>query len=481
MYLAFCSTSCENIYFSLNPAIQPIGKRQVRITALEMLPTSGTRSKGKSPGVKRASAKGPGGGPPRKESRSESEGSPGFRYEDSNVDASDDDVYGPGEGTSSGASSAFNKGGNGVNIRRKVRRIIDVSSALYADDERERSATSVDDVDNESMDAQSAGEEESDVTDNTDNGAFYDDASDDGAMFSAAASGIQPLEELVANPQQPAPLPQQPAPQPQQAAPQPAEPAPPLPPADLIANPLSPADEGFESPDEGATEPRAVCVKLSTRHYRVQHLAGFVFPPDVMNGDLQNAGVFFDPRQEAIDLYQVINELTGRNYTLAEFHRNVSFAAQTSGHASCGNVVLDQLLPILKRNQREIGANGDPDQLINLHVVHPRAQRDFFRHLVQECFAKLCEDMRDKLSRSASPDDVCALMLFPLFFDGRAIIQPLYNGIIMPLVMSHGFVVSCLIGSRKEQCDERRMGAWREWKWPSCALVRISPKTDAGN
>ena len=71
--------------------------------------------------------------------------------------------------------------------------------------------------------------------------------------------------------------------------------------------------------------------------------------------------------------------------------------------------------------------------------------------------------MRDKLSRSASPDDVCALMLFPLFFDGRAIIQPLYNGIIMPLVMMARGAEGEL-GKRPRGCPEYITSVWSSEK-----------------
>ena len=81
---------------------------------------------------------------------------------------------------------------------------------------------------------------------------------------------------------------------------------------------------------------------------------------------------------------------------------------------------------------------------------------------------KICETTRLCLSSS--------IMLFPLFVDGRALIQPIYNGIIIPKAMSYGLVVNCLNGARREECGESRLEDWRAFKWPSCLLVQVFPK-----
>ena len=187
-----------------------------------------------------------------------------------------------------------------------------------------------------------------------------------------------------------------------------------------------------------------------------------------MNGQAK-AEHFFNPRAEAVDLYKVVVELTGRRYRLVE--------SPSSHLASSANKVFDMLVPHLRARQHVDGGVGG---VMDVHVVHPRLCRDFFRHLLEESFSKLCVDLAARIRNSPDPARESAIIVFPLFARETAISQPLYNGIFIPKALTHGLQVNCMIASRQDQCVADRMGDWQQWMWPTCALVQVAPPTRQG-
>ena len=191
-----------------------------------------------------------------------------------------------------------------------------------------------------------------------------------------------------------------------------------------------------------------------------------------MNGEAK-AEHFFAPRAEAVDLYKVVVELTGRRYRLVE--------SPASHLASSANGVFDMLVPHLRARQHVGGGGVDGGGgVIDVHVVHPRLGRDFFRHLLDESFSKLCVDLAARIRNSPDPSRESAIIVIPLFARETAISQPLYNGIFIPKALSHGLQVNCMIASRQDQCVADRMADWQKWTWPTCALVQVVPPTRQG-
>lgn len=229
------------------------------------------------------------------------------------------------------------------------------------------------------------------------------------------------------------------------------------------APPTPPYADNEQEPDDGA---RAVCVRIRDRSFKVQTIGGFIFPSDVMDGPPMTEANFFPPQRESTDLFKVVGELTGDKYRLIESPAHF-------GHGVSGNRVFDSLLRHLRNNAAESGVDGAFD----LYVVHPRPQREYFRFVLEESFTSLCENLvRTMREAPGQENSSSALFLFPLFLEGKALIQPLYNGIIIPKALSYGLAVNCLNGARREECAASRLEDSRAFKWPSCVLIQVLPK-----
>ena len=479
MYLAFCGTACEEKFFKKNPTVQPRqGKREVREDCLELLTPSKPRKS--TPKVKGREAEG--------ESEAVIRQTPRKRNR-----AIDDDDEGDDEGSNTG-----------TNKRRCSSRAPSVSSKTASTvttgesrQEDEESLTSVDDQFIRAIDQMGEADEVfqsmDDIVEESDRSADCSDIAaaiaekagesvaempllgaplDTGSSAeSEAEGGVQEsASEADASGADAASLQESSAGINAAGEPSAAPPA-----LNHPAPPPSPLDEGFESPDEDTDGPRAVCVNIRSRYTMIQCMAAFVFPTDMMNGTHLPPEAFIESRREAIDLFQVINEISNRKYRLIEFAKPV-VARGAAAAPSSGNLVLDLMLPYLRRSAIVEGSTAAVDgvEAVNLHVVHPRAKPMFFADFLEEAFSALCKDLAEKVRSSTDPSRESAVMLYPLFVDGCAIVQPLYNGIILPLALSHGLRVSCLIGLRKTECDNNRMKIWKELKWPTCALVKIA-------
>merc|ERR1719193_557614 len=102
-----------------------------------------------------------------------------------------------------------------------------------------------------------------------------------------------------------------------------------------------------------------------------------------MDGPPLTDAHFFPPQREALDLFRVVGELTSERYRLYESR------AHFSGGYSTGNPAFDSLLTHLRRSADDAGAATNVSVIFDLHVVHPRPQKEYFRFIVEECFSKL--------------------------------------------------------------------------------------------
>ena len=223
-------------------------------------------------------------------------------------------------------------------------------------------------------------------------------------------------------------------------------------------------------------ETRAICAKISERNLKVQCKAGFVFPPEIMDDSVvKTAEVFFDSREEALDLYHVILELTRSRFRVIEY----SPVGAPVEPLATGNEALDELLMRLRHDK--VNASVFDGEAVEVHVVHPQRQKEFFRLFMENAFTRLCTDLAERIRKSAAPDKETAIIVFPLFAEKKAIIQPIYNGVVIPAALSRGLAIKCMVGSRLTQCDPERMKAWGQWKWPSCALIQVSSNGAGGS
>ena len=455
MYLSFCSRRCEENFFVAKPKVVPLeGRTQFRKENVEVMEKP--KSRKKSGEKKEAQVK---------VEQSEADA-------DMTMDMSADTTMDMSADTTTDATSDSTSDST-------------FYSANASNNQGETDAANAEEsVEGGSREASAAAEERPDV-------AIKQPAVTERLIkLLADRQSSAAAQPPVATPQPLAPAaPQQPAapqpiadPQPI-AAPEPsAAPQPLGAPQRVLHAPLTPPYEEPMDEDGGAAEARAVCVRIRDKSFKVQAIGGFVFPHEVMDGAPKTDANFFPPQRESSDLFKVVGELSRDRYRLVE----------SSSHfpGATGNLVFDGLLRDLRLRQVAGFAELDIDNVVDLHVIHPRPQREYFRFVLEESFTRLCENLNAKIRANPGPSDVppaanqgppsevpSAIMLFPLFIDGRALIQPLYNGIIIPKALSYGLVVNCLNGARREECGNARLQDWRVYKWPSCMLVQVLPKS----